>query len=74
MEKVDEKRRINMAQEKALESMDYILDYHAAPDFVEVVGRSGGDTVTVRVCNDGSNMKDSIMVNGWFGVIYFEQS
>ncbi len=54
MEKVDEKRRINMAQEKALESMDYILDYHAAPDFVEVVGRSGGDTVTVRVYNDGS--------------------
>ena len=51
---MDEKRRKNLAQEKALESMDYILDYYSAPDFVEVVGRAGSDTVTLRVYNGGS--------------------
>ena len=51
---MNEKKRINLAQEKALECMDYILDYYVAPDFVEVIGRAGGDTVTFRVYNDGS--------------------
>ena len=50
----DVKKRINKAQDKALEDMDYILDVFPAPDFVEVVGRMGGDTVTYRVYDDGS--------------------
>lgn len=36
-----------------MERLDYILDYYSAPDFVEIVGRVGGDTVTYRVYNDG---------------------
>ena len=48
------KKRINKAQDIALEDMDYILDVFPAPDFVEVVGRMGGDTVTYRVYDDGS--------------------
>ena len=48
------KKRIDFGLEKALESIYYILYYYTASDFVEVVGRVGGDTVTVRVYNDGS--------------------
>ena len=50
----DAKKRIKKAQDIALEDMDYILDVFPAPDFVEVVGRMGGDTVTYRVYDDGS--------------------
>ena len=50
----DAKKRIKKAQDIALEDMDYILDVFHAPDFVEFVGRMGGDTVTYRVYDDGS--------------------
>ena len=50
----DAKKRIKKAQDIALEDMDYILDVSPAPDFVEVVGHMGGDTVTYRVYDDGS--------------------
>ena len=50
---MDEKMRIQKAEEKALERLDYILDHYSAPDFVEIVGRVGGDTVTYRIYNDG---------------------
>lgn len=50
----NEKKRIKKAENKALESLDYILETIPAPDFVEVVGRVGGDTVTYRVYDDGS--------------------
>ena len=46
--------RIKKAQDKALERLDYILETVSALDFVEVVGRVGGDVVTYRVYNDGS--------------------
>ena len=52
--KKDTTERVRKAQDKALESLDYILETIPAPDFVEVVGRAGGDTVTYRVYNDGS--------------------
>ena len=48
------KKRIEKAQNKALESLDYILETIPTPDFVEIVGRVGGDTVTYRVYDDGS--------------------
>ena len=50
----DAKKRIKKAQDRALESLDYILDVFPEQDFVEVVGRVGGDTVTYRVYDDGS--------------------
>ena len=50
----DVKKKIKKAQDKAIEDMDYILDVFPEPDFVEVVGRIGGDTVTYRVYDDGS--------------------
>lgn len=46
--------RIKKAQEKVLGNLDYILETYPTPDFVEIVGRVGGDTVTYRVYNDGS--------------------
>ena len=46
--------RVGKAEDKALESLDYILETIPAPDFVEIVGRVGGDTVTYRVYDDGS--------------------
>lgn len=46
--------RVRKAQDKVLEHLDYILETIPTPDFVEIVGRVGGDVVTYRVCNDGS--------------------
>ena len=46
--------RVRKAQDKALEHLDYILETTPTLDFVESVGRVGGDVVTYRVYNDGS--------------------
>lgn len=50
---MDEKMRVQKAEEKTLERLDYIMDHYSTPDFVEIVGRAGGDTVTYRVYNNG---------------------
>ena len=42
------------AQDKVLEHLDYILETIPTLDFVEIVGRVGGDTITYRVYDDGS--------------------
>ena len=52
--KDETKKRIEKAQNKALESLDYILETIPTPDFVEIIGRVGGDTATYRVYDDGS--------------------
>lgn len=36
-----------------LKFLDYILEIIPEPDFVEVVGRMGGDTITYRVYDNG---------------------
>ena len=46
--------RVKKAIEIALEQLDYIMDYYAAPDFVDVTGKKGGDVITYRIYNDGS--------------------
>lgn len=46
--------RVRKAQDKVLEHLDYILETTHTLDFVEIVGRVGGDVVTYRVYNDGS--------------------
>ena len=50
----DISERIRKAQDKVMEHLDYILETVSALDFVEIVGRVGGDVVTYRVYNDGS--------------------
>ena len=50
----DMTERVRNAQDKALERLDYILETVPATDFVEIIGRVGGDTVTYRVYDDGS--------------------
>lgn len=50
----DTTERVKNAQNKALEYLDYILEMVPASDFVEIVGRVGGDVVTYRGYNDGS--------------------
>ena len=50
----DTEERIRKAQDKVLEHLDYILETVPTPDFVEMVGRVGGDIVTYRVYDDGS--------------------
>lgn len=47
------KERVNNAQKKALENLDYVMECRAAPDFVEVTGSIGGDVVTYRVYDNG---------------------
>ena len=49
-----DKTRVEKAMDLALERLDYIIDHRTAPDFVEVTGRMGGDTITYRIYNDGS--------------------
>ena len=46
--------RVKKAMDIALERLDYIMDYYATPDFVEVTGRMGGDVITYRIYDDGS--------------------
>lgn len=36
------KERVNKAQDRALESLDYVMECHETPDFVEVTGSMGG--------------------------------
>ena len=50
----DTAERIRKAQDKVRERLDYILETVSASDFVEIVGRVGGDVVTYRVYDDGS--------------------
>jgi len=50
----EQKKRIKKAEDMALESLEYILETIPTPEFVEVVGRMGGDTITYRIYNDGS--------------------
>ena len=52
--KDDTKKRVDEAQNRVLEDLDYILEAIPTPDFVEIIGRVGGDTVTYRVYDDGS--------------------
>lgn len=52
--KTEMNKRIKKAEERVLENLDYILETHSAPDFVEIVGRVGSDTITYRVYDDGS--------------------
>lgn len=47
------KERVNKALDRALESLDYVMESHEEPDFVEVTGRMGGDVITYRVYDDG---------------------
>ena len=51
--KKNQKARIEQAEDRALESMDYILETIPTPDFVEIVGRMGGDIITYRVYDNG---------------------
>ena len=50
----DISERIRKAQDKVMEHLDYILETVSDKDFVEIVGRVGGDVVTYRVYDDGS--------------------
>ncbi len=48
--------RIDKAQDRVLSEtcMEYVTDVYAAPDFVQVDGKAGGDSVCYRVYNDGT--------------------
>lgn len=34
--------------------MEYVTDVYTAPDFVQVDGKAGGDSICYRVYNDGT--------------------
>lgn len=48
--------RIDKAQDRVLSEtcMEYVTDVYAAPDFVQVDGKTGGDHVCYRIYNDGT--------------------
>ena len=52
--KDDTEKGVDEAQKKVLEDLDCIMEAIPTPDFVEIVGHVGGDTVTYRVYDDGS--------------------
>lgn len=47
--------RIDKAQDRVLAEtcMEYVTDVYAAPDFVQIDGKAGGDSVCYRVYDDG---------------------
>ena len=52
--KDDTQKRVDEAQNRVLEDLAYILEAIPTSDFVEIIGRVGGDTVTYRVYDEGS--------------------
>lgn len=50
---MSEKDRVSRARDIALKSLDAILECYPEQNFVEIVGRAGGDTVTCRIYDDG---------------------
>ena len=46
--------RVKKAMDIALEQLDYIMDYEVTTDFVEIVGKMGGDVITYRIYDDGT--------------------
>lgn len=46
--------RVKKAMDIALERLDYIIDYEVTTDFVEIIGRMGGDVITYRIYDDGA--------------------
>lgn len=55
MKKAQKKQseKVKKAIERALEYMDYILEVTEWVDFVEIVGKMGGDTITERFYDNG---------------------
>lgn len=49
-----DKTRVKKAIDIALERLDQIIDYELTIDFVEIVGKMGGDVVTYRIYDDGA--------------------
>lgn len=48
--------KVSKAQDRVLSEtcMEYVTDVYTAPDFVQVNGKAGGDSVCYRVYNDGT--------------------
>ena len=46
--------RVKKAMDIALERLDYIIDYEVTTDFVEIIGKKGGDVITYRIYDDGA--------------------
>lgn len=53
-EKAANKPSFAEALRETRDRYDYVLEEHKTPDFVEIVGKIGGDVETVRVYRDGS--------------------
>ena len=49
-----DKTRVKKAIDIALEQLDYIIDYEVTTDFVEIIGKKGGDAITYRIYDDGT--------------------
>ena len=49
-----DKTRVKKAMDIALKQLDYIIDYEVTTDFVEIVGKIGGDVITYRIYDDGT--------------------
>ena len=46
--------KVKTAMELALERLDYIVECYTTPNFVEVIGKIGGDAITYRIYDDGT--------------------
>lgn len=53
-EKYERKPSFENSLKETRERFDYILEEHRTPDFTEIVGKMGGDTLTFRVYKDGN--------------------
>ena len=39
--------------EEIMDSLDYVLETYTAPDYIEVIGKMGGDVIRYRIYKDG---------------------
>lgn len=55
MARTRKSERLKKAENKALNEggLDYIMETHETPDFIEVIGSMGGDPIRYRIYDDG---------------------
>ena len=53
-EAAEERPTFEKSVESVRDRLDYVMEEHKDPDFLEIIGKMGGDVITFRVYKDGT--------------------
>ena len=53
-EAAEERPTFEESVESVRDRLDYVMEEHKDPDFLEIIGKMGGDVITFRVYKDGT--------------------